>query len=252
MFPRIYDRVAATIAGLRLPLDGLVGAPQARRPPRAPARRGRAEPRCCSSSTAARRLRAVPASSSSSTEADNKSQVHVLEAIGDSPAATRELWRYPPRDRLGRRDPAASSCRADHPLLPARAAAEPARLEGLRRPLAAARRRRCGALGPRRRGRRPRHASTSAADPDLPGQRRHVDGRGRVGAPVEPPRGRPARRAGARLRLPRRLHVRRARARRPRRGGRARRHRPRRRALPRRRRSPGAPRSSRGSLATWS
>ena len=93
------------------------------------------------------RLRALPDQGRVRGGAVNKSQVQVLEAIGDSPVAVRELWRYllaidwVGRDRLRR------SARRP-PALPARAAAEPPRLEGLRRPLAAARRRRRRALRP--------------------------------------------------------------------------------------------------------
>ena len=63
----------------------------------------------------------------------------VLEAIGDSPVAVRELWRYLLGDRLDGRDRLRAAA-GRPPALPARAAAEPPRLEGLRRPLAAARR----------------------------------------------------------------------------------------------------------------
>ena len=83
-------------------------------------------------------------------EATNKSQVQVLEAIGDSPVAMRELWRYLLGDRLGRRDPVRRPA-GRPPAVPARAAAEPPQLEGLRRPLAASRRPRRRALRARRR-----------------------------------------------------------------------------------------------------
>ena len=94
VFPRIYDRVRRRTPGFVSRTHGLVGAPQARRPSRAPARWRRAEP------AAARDRRPCPPGYAlyriklEFEEATNKSQVQVLEAIGDSPAATRELWRY--------------------------------------------------------------------------------------------------------------------------------------------------------------
>ena len=82
-------------------------------------------------------------------DATNTSQVEVIEAFGDSPTATRELWRFLLGidwiqeihcDALAGRPSAA----------PPRAAPQQAQLEGVRRTLAAAGRRPCGALGARR------------------------------------------------------------------------------------------------------
>ena len=127
-------------------------------------------------------------------DATNMSQVRVIEAIGDSPVAIRELWRY-----LLAIDWTGSS-RVLHapagrpPALPARPAPEPARLEGLRRALAAPPRRRRRALGAVARRRRPRHV------------RAHRPTRCSPKTPA-PGRSRPAARAAPRRRADVRLDV---------------------------------------------
>ena len=142
-------------------------------------------------------------------EATNKSEVHVLEAIGDSPVAVRELWRYLLAidwvteihcDALLRRPPA----------VPPRAAAEQPQVEGLRRPLAAPHRPRRRPLRAIDDGRRPRHVRRLRR-PDLPRQRRRLDGGRRRCPSLEAARRHQARRPGARVCLPRWVHVRRAR-----------------------------------------
>ena len=173
----------------------------------------------------------------------NASKVRVIEAIGDSPAATRELWRYLLAiDWVDEIECAAPAARP--PALPARRSVRTGstgRSSTGSGSASSTSARRC------RRGRsRATVASRSTSPPTRVLRTTSAPGRVEAGAARRstPPRRRPPRRAGARLGLSRRLHVRRARARRPGRGGRARRHRPRRRALPRRRASPGAPRSS--------
>ena len=137
---------------------------------------------CCSSSTAGRPGTRSTASSSSSTMPTNMSQVRVIEAIGDSPAATRELWRYLLAIDWVARDRAAAPARRP-PALPARPASEPPQLEGLRRALAPPPRRRRRAARPGRS--RPTVASRSTSRrPDVPGERRHLDARSRLGRPL--------------------------------------------------------------------
>ena len=167
-------------------------------------------------------------------DATNKSQVQVLEAIGESPLATRELWRF----LLAIDWVDEIRCEllpADHPLFLLVAAAEPSRLEGLRRPLASARRRGMRPSRPARRRATVASPSTCTRDPILPDNVGTWTVEAGTRPPFAPPCGRPAGRSGAGCGIPRRLHVRRARARRARRGGRPRRRRPGRCALPRRR-----------------
>ena len=91
----------------------------------------------------------------------------MIEAIGDSPAATRELWRY----LLGIDWMDEIHCEllsVDHPLFLLVAAAEPPALAGRRRPLGAARRRRRGAVGSRRSRATAASRSRSSSDPVFP------------------------------------------------------------------------------------
>ena len=122
VFPRIYDRVRRQSPGLRLPDAGLVGAPEARRPSRAPARSGRAQPRRCSSSTAGRRGTRSTASSSSSTSRTTRAQVRVIEAHRRLAGGDAGALALPARDRLGGRDPLRAPAR--------RPSAVPARRSG--------------------------------------------------------------------------------------------------------------------------
>ena len=92
-FPRIYDRVLSTVAGFRFPNGDLVELRQLDDRPES--RRGSGELNRVLLEIGGRSAGyALYRIKLDFEEATNKSRVQVLEAIGDSPTATRELWRY--------------------------------------------------------------------------------------------------------------------------------------------------------------
>ena len=223
---------AATTPGFISRSKRLVGAPQARRPARAAARRRGAQPRAARDRRqAGRAMRSTGSRSSSRTP---RTRASVRGARGDRRLGRRgpRALAVPARDRLGRRDRAASSCPPTT---------------------------RCSCSSSGRTastGRSSTGSGSVSSTSPLRSRPGRVAGDGRVtfevaADPIFPDNvgtwtveggvvRRSRRRADVRLdvqalalRLPRRLHVRRARARRPRRGGRARRHRAGGRALPR-------------------
>ena len=175
---------------------------------------------CCSRSTAGRPAMRSTGSSSSSRMREREPGARDR---GDRRLARRNprALALPARDRLGATRSSCDLLPADHPLF--LLVQRPNHLnwkvfDGLWLRLVDV-----GAAlsAPVARGRRSHHVR-HLARPDVPGERRHLDARSRRGRPLAPPPRRPARRAGARVGLPRRLHVRRPGARRPRRGGRRR------------------------------
>ena len=236
VFPRIYDRVRRRTPGFVSrshdwwELRKLDDRPERRRGSR------RAQPRAARARRPARRATRSTASSSSSTEATNTSQVQ--RARGDRRLAGGDAraLALPPRDRLGGRDPAASSC---PPTIRSSCSCS-ARTASTGRSSTASG---CGSSTSARRSRRaslatrrPRHVRRLPPTRCFAGQRRHLDGRGRrrrAAHAAAPTSGSTCRRSRSAY-LGGFTFAELARAGRCR-GGRARRHRPGRRALPRRR-----------------
>ena len=162
-------------------------------------------------------------------EGSSAAQLGIVEAIGATPRGTAEIWRFL-LDIDWQASISADLLPIDHPLFFLLAKPRRMKYRAERRDLGAHRRRRCGALGSlvraRRRSRvRGRRRVRAVERRSLEARRRLVRANGR--------RRRPAlRRDRARLRVPRRLHVRRAGARSPRGGASGRRNRPRRLDLP--------------------
>ena len=234
VFPRDLRPRPQAVARASSRARGLVGAAPARRPPRAPARRRRAQPRAARAGRQARRLCPLPHQARVRGRDATTSQVQVLEAIGDSPARDPGALALPARRSTGSTRSAVScsrstircSCSCSGPTV---STGRSSTASG------------CGSSTSARRSRPARRRATAASpstctrDPILP------DNVGTWTVEAGAAR-RSRRRADVRLDvqalgggIPRRLHVRRARPRRARRGGCPRRHRPRGRALPGRR-----------------